>query len=70
RSTSFVIIFGGIVRCCPKKDRLNHGFGLSNIENVVNKYDGKMQISCNDGMFTLSITLNNTEADLFSQHSL
>ncbi len=43
-----------------KSDKLHHGFGLSNIEGVVNKYDGKMQLSCVDGVFTLSIALNNS----------
>ncbi len=47
-----------------KNDKLNHGFGLSNIENVVAKYNGKMQTSCDDGTFTLSIALENIDAKI------
>lgn len=40
-----------------KSDNLSHGFGFSNIQYVVNKYEGTMHTLLEDGFFTLSITL-------------
>lgn len=40
-----------------KPDKLSHGFGFSNMQHVVNKYDGTMHTLIEDGFFTLSITL-------------
>ena len=34
-----------------------HGFGLSNVERVTQKYDGKLHISCEDKVFTARATL-------------
>jgi len=40
-----------------KKDTLRHGFGLSNIQSIVNSIDGNMQVIYKDDMFTLKILL-------------
>jgi len=41
-----------------KADKLQHGFGLVNINAVVEKYDGAMRTECKDGQFVLSLTFN------------
>lgn len=41
-----------------KSDYLNHGFGLQNIKDVVNKHKGEFKIAQIDGEFTLEITMN------------
>lgn len=40
-----------------KTDKENHGMGLYNIENTVNKHDGQMKIKCENGSFELMITM-------------
>ncbi len=40
-----------------KSDKLSHGFGLSNIQHTVKKYDGTVHTLIEDGFFTLSVTL-------------
>lgn len=40
-----------------KKDRFRHGYGLKNIESVVQKYGGEMSISVVDNMFCLSVII-------------
>lgn len=40
-----------------KSDKESHGFGLSNIQRVVKKYNGAMHTLLKDGTFTLSLTL-------------
>lgn len=40
-----------------KSDNMSHGFGFSNIQYVVSKYEGTMHTLLEDGFFTLSITL-------------
>lgn len=40
-----------------KTDKLTHGFGLSNIENVLEKYHGKMNINYDDCHFTVEIIM-------------
>lgn len=46
-----------------KGDKENHGFGLKNIDHVVKKYHGKMEIFEVNEEFTLSIFLNNIAGD-------
>ena len=41
-----------------KSDPLNHGFGLQNIKDVVNKHKGEFKIAQIDGDFILEITMN------------
>lgn len=43
-----------------KADALNHGFGLSNVEKVVHKYDGKLDLLYQSGIFTASAYLRKT----------
>lgn len=37
---------------------LNHGIGLSNVERVLGKYDGSMQLSCENNVFQCNIIVN------------
>ena len=41
-----------------KADKLNHGFGLSNIRRTVDMYSGMFSADCSDGVFTLEVGLN------------
>lgn len=40
-----------------KHDKLNHGFGLKNIEEAVKKNEGYMEINHNDNVFSIDIIL-------------
>lgn len=40
-----------------KKDRLHHGFGLWSIRYIVKKYDGNLNVSEEDGCFSLKILI-------------
>lgn len=40
-----------------KSDPENHGMGLTNISDIVRKYDGQMQVHCKDQVFELSLIL-------------
>lgn len=40
-----------------KEDKDNHGFGISNIERVIKKYNGKILLSCENQIFTARATL-------------
>lgn len=40
-----------------KADKLNHGYGLRNIKNSVKRNGGKMNIECQDGVFSLYIDI-------------
>lgn len=40
-----------------KDDAFLHGFGLSNIRNTVEKYDGQCTVKCADGVFVLKIMI-------------
>lgn len=42
-----------------KTDKRNHGFGLINIRDVVNKYQGAMDIKYSDGFFSVHISIQN-----------
>ena len=42
-----------------KDDKVYHGFGLSNIRFVVDKYNGTMRISSENNFFILCLTFNN-----------
>lgn len=42
-----------------KKDNLNHGFGLRNIQGVVDKYEGSKNVVITEADFTMEITLKN-----------
>ena len=43
-----------------KNDPLKHGFGLSNIKRIVDKYEGDMSVDASDGVFTLYIALKSS----------
>lgn len=40
-----------------KNDTKNHGLGLKNVERTVQKYDGKLHLSCDEKEFTADISL-------------
>ncbi len=40
-----------------KSDPIRHGFGLSNIKRIVDKYDGDMSVEADNGIFTLYMAL-------------
>ena len=44
-----------------KKDTINHGFGLLNVRNMVKKYDGKLDLLYENGIFKTSVYLRNTQ---------
>lgn len=44
-----------------KEDKAKHGFGLGNINSVVEKYDGVMQIQEQENAFNIMITFMNLE---------
>ncbi|AFS78959.1 ATP-binding domain-containing protein [Gottschalkia acidurici 9a] len=46
-----------------KIDKTYHGYGLSTIRNIVNKYDGDLDISCANKFFKLSVLLKNKSID-------
>ncbi len=41
-----------------KENKNLHGFGLKNIERVATKYDGVMQIACENSIFKTRVTMN------------
>ena len=40
-----------------KNDDFLHGFGISNMRKVVEKYDGQLMTKCENGKFTLKILI-------------
>ncbi len=46
-----------------KEDKLRHGFGLLNINTVVEKYNGFMKTECKDNQFVLSLTFNSVTSN-------
>lgn len=40
-----------------KVDKKNHGYGMKNIESVIQRYGGEVAFGVNDGMFCLSIII-------------
>lgn len=51
-----VLIKNGKIKT-TKDDRQNHGFGLDNIKSALKKYDGLLDVSCDDNQFTLDVTV-------------
>ena len=44
-------------RKTSKEDAFLHGFGLSNIEKAVEKYDGQCTVKARDGKFVLKVMI-------------
>lgn len=42
-----------------KPDKKSHGFGLRNVRNIIDKYNGNMDISYTDTSFTITILIGN-----------
>lgn len=47
-------------KCRLRTDHKYHGYGLQNIQSIVNKYDGTIDIQKQNNVFVLSIVLNLT----------
>jgi sensor histidine kinase YesM len=43
-----------------KNDKKHHGFGLINVQNIVNKYFGNLELDYKNDMFIFTATLKNT----------
>lgn len=50
-------LVGGIPQT-TKNDKLNHGFGMKSVQQIVKKYGGEMQISSGGGLFKIDIVLS------------
>ena len=46
-----------------KKDAVTHGIGLARIEEMVNKYDGTLQIDYTDELFSVAVIIPLSECD-------
>ena len=42
-----------------KNDATAHGYGISNIKEVIEKYDGEYNVNVNNGWFQFSIIIPN-----------
>lgn len=52
-----LVVVDNVVQTSKETDRHLHGFGLSNMREIASKYDGYMNINCEDGFFELEIVL-------------
>lgn len=50
-------VFEGGLPKTTKKDYFHHGFGLKSIQYMVKKYDGNLNVSIEDGCFSLKILI-------------
>ena len=50
-----------------KSDKNNHGFGLINIQEITEKYNGKMDIQASDNVFTITLYLKQTKKQNVNQ---
>ena len=41
----------------PKKEKLEHGYGMKSIQEIVQKYNGQMQVRFENHTFILNILL-------------
>lgn len=51
-------LLSGTVNMTTKKKRSLHGYGVRNIRRTLEKYGGMMELSCEDGIFTMNMILN------------
>ncbi len=61
--TKNTLTVNGELPATSKDDKAYHGFGLSNIRFVVDKYNGTMRIFSENNFFILSLTFNNILTD-------
>lgn len=52
------MLLSGVANVTTKKERSLHGYGVRNIRRTIEKYGGMMELSCEDGVFTMSMILN------------
>ena len=55
--TKEMLVFEEELPKTTKKDRFHHGFGLKSIQYMVKKYDGNVNVSVEDGCFSLKILI-------------
>ncbi len=46
-----------------KENSRYHGFGIISMKQIAEKYNGEVMFSCEDGVFTTSIIMNNVKVD-------
>lgn len=51
-------LIAGISHFTTKKEKSLHGYGVRNIRRTIEKYGGMMELSCENGTFTMSMILN------------
>lgn len=56
-SYSNVLVAQDSVYQTSKRDKRKHGYGLGNVKEVVERYDGIMEAEGEDGVFTVNVTL-------------
>lgn len=61
--TKNTLTVNGELPATSKDDKVYHGFGLSNIRFVVDKYNGTMRFSSENNFFILCLTFNNILTD-------
>ena len=44
-----------------KDDTLRHGIGLTNVEHIAKRYQGKLKVKCDDKQFTFTVIMANEE---------
>ena len=54
------IIFDGNKYKTTNENKIDHGIGLSSIENALKKYDGEIEISYTESLFTVKVLMYNT----------
>lgn len=54
-----LIVIDNVVQTSKEEDKHLHGFGLQNMREIAEKYDGYMNINCEGGFFTIEFLLQN-----------
>ena len=60
----------GSIFSTSKSDTLNHGFGLKNVPNTVEKYDGKLELKQKTVPFSAYVFLHNVSITRLYGYSL
>ena len=62
------VLIEGTTLPSSKKDKANHGIGLLSIRSAAEKYDGSLELSCEDLLFTTKIVLDLNTQDMMSEN--